>query len=329
MAKGPNQKLKLLYLVKILSEETDDEHGITMSQILSALDHYGVSADRKTIYQDMEELRTFGYEIINEKEGKNWYYHLGSRDFELPELKLLVDSVQSAKFITDRKSDQLIRKLESLVSRHQARQLHRQVTISGRVKSMNESIYYNVDMIHEAIGSNCQIRFHYFQWNVKKEAQLRRDGAWYRVSPWGLMWDKENYYLVGYDSLYGQIRHYRVDKMMHLSIEDQPREGQQEFKEFNLPRYSNSLFGMFGGEERDVALEVDNSLVGVIIDRFGKDIFIIPVDDGHFRVNVHVTISSQFFGWVMALGSGIRIVGPDDVVARMKEEIARLVQQYR
>ncbi len=328
MAKASNQKLKLLYLAKIFSEETDDEHGITMSEILGELDKYGVKADRKTIYNDLEELRTFGLEIISEKSDRRWCYHMGSREFELPELKLLVDSVQSARFITDKKSKQLIRKLESLASRHQARQLHRQVVFSDRVKSLNESIYYNVDMIHEAIGRDCKIRFHYFQWNVKKEAELRRGGAWYQISPWGLLWDDENYYLVGYDSDNEEIRHYRVDKMLHLSIEDCRREGQKAFREFNLPRYSNSLFGMFGGVEKEVVLEFDRTLVGVMIDRFGKDTFIMPLDKDRCRMKVNVTVSRQFFGWVMALGRGIEIVGPPEVLTQMKEEIRRLSDQY-
>ena len=175
--KGDNQKLKMLYLAKIFSEETDDMHPLTMPEIISMLASYGVNADRKTLYMDFEELRHFGMDIIAEKEGRSMNYYLGSRDFELPELKLLVDSVQSAKFITDKKSNELIKKLESLVSRYEAKQLNRQVVISGRIKAMNESIYYNVDKLHEAIGSDRQIRFLYYQWNVKKEMELRKNGA--------------------------------------------------------------------------------------------------------------------------------------------------------
>ena len=187
--KGVHQKLKMLYLAKIISEETDDQHALTMPEILTKLAAYGVNADRRTIYNDFDELRTFGFDLIVTKDGHNYYYHLGSREFELPELKLLVDSVQSAKFITDKKSAELIHKLEGLVSKYEGKQLHRQVIISGRIKSMNESIYYNVDKLHEAIGSGCQIRFQYYQWNVRKEMELRREGAWYQVSPWALMWE--------------------------------------------------------------------------------------------------------------------------------------------
>ena len=326
--KGRNQKLKMLYLAKIFSEETDDEHGLTIAQIIERLSAWEVNADRKTLYSDFEELRNYGMDIIADQEGRSCYYHLGSRDFELPELKLLVDSVQSAKFITDRKSQALIKKLESLASKYEGSQLQRQVTITGRVKTMNESIYYNVDKLHEAISSDAQIRFKYFQWNVKKEMELRKDGAWYQISPWGLMWDDENYYLVGFDAQDNKIKHYRVDKMLKISITKEKREGKKQFTAFDLPHYTKSLFGMFGGDEINVSLEAENALAGVLIDRFGKDIFLIPADDDHFRTSVRVAVSRQFLGWIIALGEGIRITGPESVVEQMKEEVKRLSKQY-
>ncbi|MBQ1317919.1 MAG: WYL domain-containing protein [Lachnospiraceae bacterium] len=326
--KGDNQKLKMLYLVKLFSEETDDSHFLTMPEIIEKLAACGVNADRKTLYQDFEELRHFGLDIIAEKEGRNCYYYLGGRDFELPELKLLVDSVQSAKFITDKKSKELIKKLEGLASRYEGRQLNREVVISGRVKTMNESIYYNVDKLHTAIAKDCRIRFQYFQWNLNKEMQLRRDGAFYVVSPWGLLWDDENYYLVGYDASDGLIKHYRVDKMLRITVLNERREGREQFRAFDLPRYSASLFGMYAGEETRVTIEAKNDKAGILIDRFGKDIFIMPVDDTHFRTVVNVAVSRQFLGWIMALGDGIRIVAPDTVVEKMREEIQRLSEQY-
>jgi predicted DNA-binding transcriptional regulator YafY len=326
--KGENQKLKMLYLVKIFSEETDDTHGLTMPEIVSKLAAYGVNADRKTLYQDFELLRDFGIDIIATQEGRNFYYNIGSREFELPELKLLVDSVQSAKFITDRKSNQLIKKLESLVSVHEAKQLHRQVLITGRIKTMNESIYYNVDKLHEAINENKQIKFRYFEWNLKKEMEPRYDGMWYQRSPWALMWDDERYYLVVYDSKHEDITHYRVDKMMDIRIVDEPREGRDAFKEFNIAHYTNTLFGMYAGDETKVMLEAENRLVSVIIDRFGKDIIIVPVDDEHFRTTVTVAVSKQFFGWIMAIDGDVRIIGPDSVVEKMKAEIDRLSKIY-
>ena len=325
MSKG---KLKMLYLARIFMEETDDEHALTLQQIAAKLAALDISADRKTLYQDFEELRQFGFDIIAEQAGHNTFYHLGERRFELPELKLLVDSVQSAKFITDKKSRELIRKLESLVSRHQAQQLHRQVLIAGRVKTMNESIYYNIDKLHGAINADAQIRFQYYQWNVRREMELRRGGAWYQVSPWALIWDDENYYLVAYGAGDGKIKHYRVDKMLSISVTKDKRLGQEQFKRFDMPRYTKSLFGMYGGEQVKVMLEARNDMVGVIIDRFGKDILIAPVDSERFRVNVDVSMSNQFLGWIMAVGDGVKIVGPDKVVEKMRAEVRRLAEQY-
>ncbi len=327
--KGENQKLKMLYLAQLFSRETDDTHKLTMPEIIAKLAADGVNADRKTLYQDFDELRRFGFDIIAEKEGKNYYYYLGSRDFELPELKLLVDSVQSSKFITDKKSGQLIKKLESLVSRYEGSQLHRQVIIAGRVKTMNESIYYNVDKIHAAIGADRQIRFKYFDWNLKKEMEPRYGGRWYQLSPWALMWDDEKYYLVAYDSKHETIIHYRVDKMTQIGILDEKREGHEAFRKFNIAHYTNTLFGMFAGDETKVTIEAENRLVSVFIDRFGKDIIIAPVDEDHFRTTVTVAVSKQFFGWIMGIDGDVRIVAPDSVVKQIRAEIESLAERYK
>ena len=328
MAKGNNQKLKLLYMAKIFSEKTDENHGISVQEMISLLNQYEVNADRKTIYLDFEELRHFGMDIISNQEGRNVYYRLASRDFELPELKLLVDSVQSSKFITERKSRELIKKLESLVSTYDARQLHRQVILTGRVKTMNESIYYSVDKIHEAINDDRQITFQYFQWNVLKKPELRHDGAWYHISPWALVWDDENYYLIGYDSESSKIKHYRVDKMMHLDVAAEKREGKDVFQQMNLPTYSKGLFGMYGGETTNVTLYCENRMAGPIIDRFGKDIPMVKADSEHFNAYVEVSASPQFLGWIIALGKGVKITSPESMVEAMKEEAKRLADQY-
>lgn len=328
MAQNENQRIKLLYLLKVLSEETDDNHGLTIKDLNAKLSAYGISVDRKTMYSDFENLRLFGIDVLSEQVGRETYYHIGSRKFELPELKLLVDSVQSAKFLSARKSNDLIKKIESLGSKYDAKHLQRQVIISGRIKTMNERIYYNVDTLHEAINSNKQVRFHYFQWTVNKEMKLRKDGAWYAVSPWGLMWDDENYYLVAFDANEQKIKHYRVDKMVSLQPLDAERVGSKEFKEFNLPKYTKSLFGMYGGEPTKVTLEGRNDLVGVVIDRFGKDIPITKKDDEHFTVQVNVAVSRQFLGWMFAIGEGLRITAPEPVVAQMREELTKHLEAY-
>lgn len=328
MAKSSNQKLKLLYLLKIFMEETDEQHGLTMTQIIDKLSRYEVSANRKTLYADFEELRHFGIDIIVEHTGNQYFYFFGSRTFEIAELKLLVDSVQGAKFITARKSASLIKKLGTLVSKYEATQLQRQVTIAGRVKTMNESIYYNIDKIHASINANAQIKFKYFQWNEKKEMVLRHDGAWYHVSPWRLIWDDEYYYLVAYDSKENQMKHYRVDKMLHITVEAIQREGRKNYESSITPNYSTRHFGMYGGPTVQVVLLGENQLAGVIIDRFGKDVTLIPYDETHFKAYVDVSVSDIFLGWVIGLGPAIKVVEPGPVVDAMQKMICRLRDQY-
>ncbi len=328
MSRGTNQKLKLIYLMKILFEKTDDEHSLTLAEILQELARYDISAERKSIYADFESLRLYGIDIISEQRNRTVYYHVGSRDFEIAELKLLVDAVQSSKFITEKKSRELIKKLEGFASKHEARQLHRQVYVQGRIKTMNESIYYNVDKIHQAIGKNVQIKFQYYQWNVNKEMELRHNGAFYHISPWELIWDDENYYLVGYDSKARIIKHFRVDKMLKISLLEDNREGKKFFEKIDMASYSKKRFGMFDGTEQTVKLECDNRFAGVVIDRFGKDVIMRKVDDEHFLANVEVAVSSQFIGWVIALGEGVKVVGPEHVVEQIKAEGKRICEMY-
>ena len=286
MPKGTNQKFKLYRLAQIMMKKTDEEHYITMPEIKEALAEYDITADRKSLYNDLRDLEILGIEVEGEQDGNRYCYHVVNRPFELPELKLLVDAIQSSKFITEKKSNSLIKKLETMVSEYDAQKLQRQVYVSGRIKAMNESIYYTVDAIHNAISENKKIRFQYFQWNVKKKPQLRHGGAWYHISPWGLSWDDENYYLVGFDSEAGLIKHFRVDKMLRIALSNETREGREHFKKLDMADYARKSFGMFGGEEETVKLQVSNGLAGVIIDRFGKDVMMIPVDEDHFNVSV-------------------------------------------
>lgn len=328
MAKESNQKLKIVYLMKILLEKTDETHSITMPEILESLQAYGVTAERKSIYNDIESLRQYGLDIIGEKQDKSFRYYVGNRQFELAELKVLVDSVQSAKFITAKKSRELIKKIEGLASKYEAQQLQRQVYVAERIKTANESIYYNVDDIHTAIGKDAKITFQYFMWDVNKKMVLRKGGDLYEVSPWALSWDDENYYLIAYDSMEEKIKHFRVDKMLHICITDKRREGKEHFKQFDMGRYAKKMFGMFSGEEKMVTLECVNEMAGVIIDRFGKDIPIIKTDEGHFKVKIKVAVSRQFLAWVISLGEGVKIIEPSDVIEEIRGEIARLVSQY-
>ena len=328
MPKGTNQKLKLLFLMQILQERTDDSHGLTMQEIIDALQACDVTAERKSIYTDIVLLNQWGLDIVMEGVGRNTCYKMAGRHFELAELKLLVDAIQSSKFITEKKSNELIKKLENQVSKYDAKLLQRQVYVSGRIKTMNESIYYTVDAIHHAISENKKIKFQYYQWNVKKEMELRHNGAFYCISPWGLCWDNENYYLVGFDSETEKIKYYRVDKMLRVQMVEELRDGKEHFKKLNMADYAKKSFSMFGGEERQVKLLVKNSLAGVIIDRFGKEVMMIPTDEDHFTVNVSVHVSSHFFGWLFSVGAGVKVIGPDDIVEQMKEELQKLSKQY-
>ena len=321
MPKGAGQKLKLYYLSQIMIKKTDDEHALSMPEIIDQLSAYGVSADRKSIYDDFDALRDLGLDIIGEKSGKSYLYHVGSKQFEIAELMLLVDAIQSSKFITAKKSNDLIKKLTDLASEYEARQLKRQVVVQGRIKTMNESIYYVVDDIHRAITENRNIRFEYLQWNLNKEMVPRKEG-FYDVSPWALTWDDENYYLIAYDDSAGKIKHYRVDKMRKIQITDVKRSGKEVFEALDMGAYARVNFGMFGGAETSVQLEFRNDFVGIMIDRFGKDIPIRPADkEGWSRTHADVVVSGQFFGWIFALGGMVKITGPQEVTERFKEQL--------
>ena len=328
MSRGINQKFKLYYLKDIILKKTNETHGLTMPQILEALEKAGATAERKSIYTDLDDLSELGVEIDKEQEGKYTYYRVVGRQFELPELKLLVDAIQSSKFITAKKSNELIKKLETFCSEYEAKQLQRQVYVQDRIKTMNESIYYSVDTIHNAIAENKQIKFKYFQWNIKKEQELKHDGEFYRISPWALTWDDENYYLVGFDAEAGKIKHYRVDKMLKISMVDKPREGKEHFKQWNTADYAKKNFAMFGGEEETVTVELENEMCGVFIDRFGKDISFTPVDAGHCRVRLKVAMSDHFLGWIFALGNKVKIVGNQDALSKVGDMLERLSEQY-
>ena len=321
MAKGSNQKLKLYYLLKFLQEKTDEEHAVTMPEILAYLQEHDISAERKSIYADFHDLEKLGYEVVGEKAGASYEYRLLTREFELTELKLLVDLIQTSKFLTLKKSQELISKLESQCSEYDAKKLQRQVYVQDRVKADNESIYYSVDAIQSAIAQNHMISFQYFQWNTGKKRELRRGGEPYEVSPWMLSFNDENYYLIARDEKSRTIRHYRVDKMLNITMLDREREGKEAFEQENIATYSNKKFGMFGGEEEKVKILFPNHLAGVFLDRFGKDIMIVPKGKDYSTVSVSVTVSQQFFGWIFGLGKEVCILSPPHVVAQMKQAL--------
>ena len=306
MAKRAHQKLKLLALKQLLEQQTDERHTMTAAEMIAGLSRWGITAERKSIYDDLEALREFGMDIQCHK-GKQGGWFLGERVFELPELKLLVDAVQASKFITRRKSSALIRKLETLTSVHDAKQLQRQVYVDRRVKTMNESIYYIVDRLHDALSANRAVTFHYWYQDRGKQRVFRRGGALYCVSPCGLIWENENYYLVGWDRDKDELRHYRVDKMADLTVTPLPRFGRQDI---DVPAYAAKHFGMFHGEERTLTLRCANQLSGVVLDRFGQDIILVPDGEDHFTVTLSLVVSPQFWGWLFGLGKDAAVASP-------------------
>lgn len=324
MTREDNQRVKILYILKILWEETDEMHILPAEQIAKKVASYGIHCERKSVYKCLTELTEFGFDIIRTKRGA----YMASRMFELPELKLLADAVQSSKFITEKKSDELIAKIGTLLSSYESKQLHRQVFVKNRVKTMNESIYYNIDTIYEGIRGNRQVAFDYWNWNVKKEMIDRHDGKRYVISPWFLQWEDEKYYLIGYEDAADRMKHFRVDKMHRIMISEIPRNGKKLFDEMDPASYGTQTFGMFQGCQETVTLNMKNELAGVVIDRFGKEVWMHPLDDEYFTVVIDVMVSNQFFGWLTGLGEGAKITGPVWVKEEYKRLLRRLMGGY-
>lgn len=327
MPKSENQKQKLLYIAKYLMENTDEFHSVTTPQLIEYLNNQGIKAERKSIYNDIDTLNDFGMDIIRSDEHRGGYL-LASRPFELAEVKLLVDLVQSSKFITEKKSRELIQKLETLTSKYDAKAMLRQVEIVGRSKTQNENIYYNVDFIHTAISKNVKIKFHYFDWNEKKKMKLRHGGAWYEVNPWKLTWDDENYYLMAYDEKAGKVKFYRVDKILDITLTEEPRVGMEAFEDIDMATFSKKTFGMFAGEEKTVRLRCENSLAGVMVDTFGTDLAMRPDGEQYFIARMDVEVSSQFFGWLAGLGARVEIISPEEVRSEYISYIENIISNY-
>lgn len=330
-----NPKLKLLYLKQFFEEQTDEDHPATMPQILEYLDSKGIHAERKGIYADISYLEDFGMELRDvskedreseEKKQRNRTYRLLDRAFEPSEIKLILDSVASSKFLSERKSMDLMTKLGNLLSVHQRQSLKRQIKVTGRVKSMNGSVMYSVDTIHVAIASDKTVKFKYFHYNTDKEREYTHDGKPYEVSPWTLLYDNSNYYLLAY--VKDDMRTFRVDRMAEVKQGAKEREGKEQFEAFDLVSFTKATFGMFHGEEEKVEMLFHNSLIDTVIDKFGKEIFITPVDNTHFKITVPVNVSPQFYGWIFGLGGKATILGPKSVVNKMKDMLDKASKKY-
>lgn len=329
MPKTDGQKARIYQIMRILQRETDEKHPITTKELIERLEDLNISCERKSIYDDMNQLIDLGVDIVKVGSRSGGGYYLAGREFELAEIKLLVDAVSSSRFITIGKSRELIKKLEGLTSRHQANELQRRIFVSGRVKTDNESIYAGIDQLNEALSENSQITFQYAEWNEKKQLVFRKNGELYLVSPWALLWNDENYYLMAYDHGSSQMRHYRVDKISNVTVTGDKREGRELYEGMDMATFVNKTFGMFGGREEVVNLLLNKKMIGVVLDRFGKDIFMVA-DEGKEQVKarVRVAVSGPFFGWLFGLGDQVVIAGPESVKEEYLEWMNRIREKY-
>lgn len=325
MPKQENQKQKLFRLFEILMNETDEAHPLTMAEIIGRLEDYGISAERKSIYSDFAALEELGYPVSRNSARATGYY-MEERPFELAELKMLVDAVQSSRFITARKSKELIAKLGKFAG-GSSDELSRQVYVEDRVKTGNNATIYSIDAIHTAINGNNRLSFKYFEYDGAKNKVFRHDGKRYGVSPCGLIWSEENYYLVAYEEESGLIKNFRVDKMSDVRVEDIQRSKNEKISAFNPADYSKKIFGMYGGREELVTLEFKEHLAGVVIDRFGTEHSFIKTAFG-FKVTIRLMISPTFFGWMLGFGGDARIIYPVPVREEMLEYLKKTINAY-
>lgn len=322
MAKMPNQKMKALYIMDYLMRNTDEEHPAPMKEIIAYLDSCGISAERKSIYSDIEGLQLFGVDILSSTKG----YYVVSRDFELPELKMMVDCVSASKFITEKKSERLIRKIEGLASKHEAVKLQRQVFIADRIKADNEDIYRSVDTLSEAIAAKKKITFKYFEYDNSKKKKFRNGGNYYVVSPYSLTVSDENYYLISHYPKYKELTHFRVDRMTDIKVMDEQSENVENImgEKFSIGEYSKKIFSMYSGENSRVEIVCEKGMMNAVIDRFGEDVFVMKVDNDHFKVTVTVDVSPTFFAWIFTFGGKMKIVAPQNV----KEQFNSVVKKF-
>lgn len=326
MAKRENQKHKLFRLLEILMRQTDEEHGLSINEIISRLDKYGISSERKSIYSDFLTLEELGFPVSH-LPTRPPRYKLDYKIFEIAELKMLVDAVQSSKFITAKKSKEIIDKLAIFAGEHGKLELSRQVYVEDKLKTDNKSSIYSIDAIHNAINKKTKLTFKYFDYNYKKEKVFHKDGNLYTVYPCALIWDDEKYYLVAYDEDAERIKNFRVDKMQEVTSTDSLYPSVSEVESFEPSQYSKKIFGMYGGTEQLVTIECREKLAGVMIDRFGTDIRFIKTDFG-FRFTLRVMVSPTFFAWILGFGADIRILSPLTLREELLAHVSLITENY-
>lgn len=327
MAGQSKQKHKLLVLKEIFETQTDENHPLTVVEIINALARKGISCERKTVYDDINTLIDSGMDIVVSKRGHSNDYYLASRLFQTEELFILADAISSCKFLTKKKSGELIGKLQSLTSKHSAPELSRDIHVASRVKAFNEKIYYSVNAIHSAIKANKKITFRLSYYDIEKHSRLRHDGYLYKASPFYLMWAEDNYYLVCYCEKHEGISRYRVDRMENVEICDEARDSLSVDDEA-LAKAQLSVYGMYGGTEKTVTFEFDQSLMNTVIDRFGQRVICHRIADDKFTVTADVQISPPFWGWLFTFRDKARVISPPEVIEQAKHELAVILEQY-
>ncbi len=319
-------KLKMIKIWEILSQETDENHPMTTNELLSKLEALGIDCNRKTLYADIDALNEFGYEIMCNHSRSNEYYVV-DRTFSVAELRILMDAIQAADFITDNKSSQFIDKVANLAGTRRAEVLKDHLIAFNNTKTDNEQIYYIVETINEAIAQQHKVKFQYFHYDTKRNKKYKKERFYY-VNPYATVMDNDKYYLIGYDDFQHKMWHYRVDRMEQVSVSRHPISYFDEIEQFDISNYKRQLFGMFSGEEVDVTFEAHEKLIDVIYDMFGVDTKLKAISGDYFQFTATVQLSSQFYGWCCSFGDMLKVVAPTTVVNMLEDYISNLIHSY-
>lgn len=326
MAQENWQKFKLIKLLEMLQQETDEHHPLSTNTICSRLEKIGISCERRTLSKDIDVLNTIGYEVMHTRVGKEKAYYVEDRSFSVPELKILIDAVQAASFITDKKTAELVDKLAALGGSHKADILKSNMVCFNTRKHSNESIYYNVDRLEESIEQQKKVSFRYFDLNENGGKVYRKDGGQYIVEPVALVFNEDNYYLIGYSAKYDNTANYRVDRMDQVSLVDEDTSDRALFLRAGLNDYTGQVFKMYGGEEADIVLEFDNKCIGAVYDRFGEGTKMMPSGENKCVATVKVQLSPAFWGWLFQFAGEMKLLSPTHVIEQYKAHAAKIFE---
>lgn len=324
MSKENANKVKLIKLLEILRQETDEAHPLSTKELISKLADIGIACDRRTLSKDIAVLNENGFEVMSDMVGHDKVYYVADRSFSVPELKILIDAVQAAAFITEKKTDELINKIADMAGSHRAELLKKNMICFNTRKHRNESIYYNVEALEEAIQMRKKISFFYFDLDENHEKKYRKDKGRYIVEPSALIYNEDNYYLMCYSPEPDAIRNYRVDRMTEVKIEENPVSDESIIRETEVSDYTEQAFKMYTGPECNAVLQFDNSLIGTIFDKFGEDVKMIRADKDSCVATVTVRVSPTFWGWLLQFPGRMKILSPDTLKLEYQEWLGKL-----